>query len=142
MEFNFAGRLTPAWDLFYNHSWIPEARIDVSSATGNAQREGDRPGLTPRHSASLWSTYRLAPKWRVGAGLNYRGEQNPDQNRNLVASAFTTADAMVEHNLGANMIAKLNVTNLTNKLYADQLYRGFYVPGAVRRVELSLKTLF
>ncbi len=142
MEFNFAGRLTPAWDLFYNHSWIPEAKIDVSSATGNAQREGDRPGLTPRHSASLWSTYRLAPKWRVGAGVNYRGEQSPDQNRNLVASAFTTADAMVEHNLGANMIAKLNVTNLTNKLYADQLYRGFYVPGATRRVELSLKTLF
>lgn len=142
MEFNFAGRITPLWEVFYNHTWIPEAKIDVSSATGNSQQQGDRSALTPKHSASLWSTYRVAPKWRVGGGLNYRSEQYPDQNRNVVAPAFTTVDAMIEHTLNDKMVAKVNVSNLTNKLYADQLYRGFYVPGAVRRVELSVKTLF
>ena len=141
LEFNFAGRLSPAWEMFYNHTWIPTARIDVSSATGN-MKQGDRPGLTPEHSASLWSTYRVAPLWRVGAGLNYRGKQTPLINATLTTQAFTTVDAMVEHTLTDNTVLKLNVSNLSNKLYIDQVYSSFYIPGTPRRVELSLKTLF
>ena len=143
MEFNFAGRITPAWEVFYNHTWIPFARIDDSNVTSGApQQAGDRPALTPKHSASAWSTYRFTPLWRVGGGVNYRGEQNPDQNRNLTAQAFTTFDAMAEHAVTDNTTVKLNISNLTNKLYADALYRGFYTPGAPRRIELSLKSMF
>jgi catecholate siderophore receptor len=141
MEFNFAGRLSAAWEMFYNHTWIPVARIDVSSATGN-MKQGNRPGLTPEHSASLWNTYRMAPTWRVGAGVNYRGQQTPLINANIRTAAFTTVDAMVEHTLSDNTVLKLNVSNLTNKPYIDQVYSSFYIPGAPRRIELSLKALF
>ena len=143
MEFNLSGRLAAAWDIFYNHTWIPSAAIDQSNViSGSAQRLGDRPGLTPKHSASLWSTYRVTPVWRIGLGLNYRSSQNPEGNRDVTAPAFTTADAMVEYTVSENTTLKLNVTNLSNKLYADALYRGFYVPGAARAVQLSLKTSF
>jgi catecholate siderophore receptor len=145
MEFNFAGRFTPAWEMFYNHTWIPEATIDESNiaATGTgAQGKGDRSALTPKHSASLWSTYRINTTWRVGGGLNYRGEQNPDGARTKVAAAFTTVDAMAEYAINDANLLKFNVSNLTNKLYADTLYRGFYGPGAPRRVELSWKSMF
>ena len=147
MEFNLSGRLSPKWDIFYNHTWIPSARIDQSNVVLNAagtgaQVEGDRPALTPKHSASLWTTYRVTPVVRLGAGLNYRGEQNPEGQRTLVAAAFTTVDAMVEYTVSDNLIVKLNVTNLTDKLYANTLYRGFYAPGAPRSVQLSLKALF
>jgi len=141
MEFNFAGRITPAWEVFYNHTWIPNARIDVSSATGN-MKQGDRPGLTPEHSASLWSTYVLAPMWRVGGGLNYRGQQTPLINSTITTTAITTVDAMLEHTVSDSTVIKLNVSNLSNKRTIDQVYSSFYVPGAPRRVELSLKTLF
>ena len=147
MEFNFAGRITPAWEVFYNHTWIPDARIDVSNqvlaANGTgAQVQGDRSALTPRHSASLWTTYRLNPLWRIGAGLNHRSEQNPEGARHITAPAFTTVDAMAEYTLSDATLLKLNITNLSDQRYADSLYRGFYMPGAVRRIELSLKTLF
>jgi catecholate siderophore receptor len=46
---------------------------------------------------------------------------------------------MLEHTLNDTALVKLNVSNLSNKLYIDQLYRGFYIPGASRRMELSLK---
>jgi len=143
MEFNLAGRLSPKWEMFYNHTWMPNARIDDSNiTTGNAQRLGDRPALTPKHSASLWTSYLLSSQWRIAGGLNHRSEQSPEGNRNVVAPAFTTVDAMAEYSFSEATTLKLNVSNLTNKLYADTLYRGFYGPGAPRTVQLSLKTLF
>lgn len=147
MEFNFAGRITPRWDLFYNHTWIPSARIDESNVTLNAagtgaQVEGDRPALTPKHSASLWTTYLVTPQLRLGMGINYRGEQNPEGARHVTAKAFTTFDAMAEYSFSESTSLKLNISNLTDELYADALYRGFYAPGAERKVQLTLKTLF
>jgi catecholate siderophore receptor len=147
MEFNLAGRIDPKWEVFFNHTWIPFAKIDESNLAPNAagtgpQVEGDRPALTPRHSGSLWTTYRVFPKLRLGAGLNYRSPQNPEGNRAVQAAGFTTLDAMAEYTFNERWSAKLNVTNLTDKLYADALYRGFYTPGAPRRVEMTVKTLF
>lgn len=147
MEFNVAGRLDPKWEIFFNHTWIPDAEIDESNQALNAagtgaQVKGDRPGLTPKHSGSVWTTYRVIPKLRLGLGLNYRGEQNPEGARHVTADSFVTADAMAEYTFDERWSAKLYVTNLTDKLYADGLYRGFYTPGGPRRVELTVKTLF
>jgi len=143
LDIDIAGQITPKWDAFFSYTWIPVARIDKSNVTtGNAQRQGDRPGLTPKHSASLWTTYQLAPKWRVGGGLNHRGEQNPEGNRTLTADAFTTLDLMAEYQVDSRMSVKVNVTNVTDELYADSLYRGFYAPGAARSVQVALKASF
>ncbi|EHL23708.1 outer membrane protein TonB-dependent receptor [Acidovorax sp. NO-1] len=147
MEFNLAGRITPQWEIFMNHTWIPSAKIDRSTTVlaangGGAQVKGDRPGLTPKHSGSIWTTYVVTPQLRVGAGLTYRGAQNPEGSRAMKASGFATADAMVEYSFDDKTSLKLNITNLANKLYADTLYRGFYGAGAARSAQLTLKTRF
>ena len=147
MEFNLAGRITPKWEVFFNHTWIPEAKIDRSNVAlaangGGAQVQGDRPGLTPKHSGSVWSTYAVTSSIRVGAGLTYRGKQNPEGSRAVYASGFSTIDAMVEYALDEKTSLKLNVSNLTNRVYADSLYRGFYTPGAPRSVQVTLKSRF
>ncbi|RJG08015.1 TonB-dependent siderophore receptor [Noviherbaspirillum cavernae] len=147
MEFNLAGRITPKWEVFFNHTWIPDAKIDESNQVlaangGGAQVKGDRPGLTPKNSGSLWTTYLVMPKLRLGAGLTYRGEQNPEGSRAVTADSFVVADAMAEYTIDQTWSAKLYVSNLTDKLYADTLYRGFYAPGSPRRVQLTLKAAF
>ena len=109
---------------------------------GGAQVEGDRPGLTPRHSGSVWTSYRVFPKLRLGLGANYRSSQNPDGNRAVKAAGFVTWDMMAEYSFTETTTLKLNVSNLTDKLYADTLYRGFYGPGQPRRIQLTLKHLF
>lgn len=147
MEFNLSGRITPQWEIFWNHTWIPSAKIDKSNVVvpangGGAQAEGDRPGLTPKHSGSVWTTYAFTPKFRMGAGLTYRSKQNPEGSRAMMASGFATIDAMAEYSFNDKTSLKLNVNNLADKLYADTLYRGFYGPGAARTVQLTLKTRF
>ena len=147
MEFNAAGRITPKWEMFWNHTWIPVAKISrsnqqLAASGGGAQVQGDRPGLTPRHSGSVWSTYRVFPKLRLGLGANYRSSQSPEGSRAVKAAGFVTFDAMAEYSFTEMTTLKLNVTNLTDKLYADTLYRGFYGPGQPRRVQLTLKHQF
>ena len=143
MDIDIAGRIMPGWDAFLSYTWIPKARIDQSNvSTGNAQRQGDRPALTPKRSASFWTTYQLTPKWRVGGGVNYRSEQNPEGNRTVEADAFTTFDLMTEYSFNEAVSIKINGTNVTNRVYADGLYRGFYTPGAPRTITATMKVLF
>jgi len=140
LELDFTGRITPHWEAYGSFMWIPDARIDEAykSPTGSDnERTGARPSLTPRISATLWNTYQINGQWRVGAGLNHRGAQTPNRNPGWEAPAFTTADVMAEYRVDEQLTFKGNVSNLTNKLYADQLYSGHYVPGAGRLVQVT-----
>ncbi len=140
LEMDFTGRITPRWEAYGSFMWIPDARIDEAykSPTGSDnERTGARPSLTPRISATLWNTYQINGQWRVGAGLNHRGAQTPNRNPGWEAPAFTTTDVMAEYRVDEQLTFKGNVSNLTNKLYADQLYSGHYVPGAGRLVQVT-----
>jgi len=140
LELDFTGRITPRWEAYGSFMWIPDARIDEAykSPTGSDnERTGARPSLTPRISATLWNTYQINGQWRVGAGLNHRGAQTPNRNPGWEAPAFTTTDVMAEYRYDEQLTFKANVSNVANKLYADQLYSGHYVPGAGRLVQVT-----
>lgn len=134
-EIDVAGRLTPQWEIYASYMWMPVANIDEGVA--GSEGEGTRPSNTPYHSGSLWSTYQIDAKWRVGAGVNFRGRQTPIRNPGWEVPSWVTADAMVEYVMNDKVTLKLNVSNLTDKLYADHLYSGHYTPGAGRLVQLT-----
>ena len=138
LDFDVAGRITPAWEVFGNFTWIPVAKIDISSATGG-ELQGQRPSLTPRYSGSLWTAYQVLPQLRLGAGVNARSGQTPNRNPvGIYAPKFVTADVMAEYAVVPDQLSfKLYVSNIANKLYADQLYTSFYVPGTGRVTSLT-----
>jgi catecholate siderophore receptor len=63
-------------------------------------------------------------------------------NPTVYAPRFVTGDLMAEYTVSPQLAFKLNVTNASDKLYGDQLYRGHYVPGAPRTVQLTATTRF
>ena len=141
MELDLTGRLTPRWEVYGSYMWIPVANIDVGVAGSEGQ--GTRPSLTPVHSGTIWSTYKLTPKFRAGGGLNARGGQTPIRNPGWYAPHFVTADLMAEYTAAPDhLIYKLNVSNVTDKLYADQLYTGHYIPGPGRLVQATVSMKF
>jgi catecholate siderophore receptor len=135
LEVDISGRITPRWEIYGSYMWIPVAKIDVGGQ--GAEAAGSRPSLTPRRSATLWNTYQINGQWRAGVGLNHRSAQTPNRNPGWEAPAFTTADVMAEYRHDEQLTFKANVSNLGNKLYADQLYSGHYVPGAGRLLQLT-----
>lgn len=90
VDLDVAGQITDKWESYFSWTWIPDARIDKSNVTGNAPGQGDRPGLTPKHSGSLWNTYQLTPQWRLGLGVNHRGSQTPTGSKLIRGDDFTT----------------------------------------------------
>lgn len=143
-EIDVAGKLTPAWEVYASYAYIPRALIDEASGATGAETAGTRPGLTPRHSGTVWTTYQVTSQFRVGGGITARSKDVPvglAAGSNIVAPSFVTADAMAEYAFDA-VTFKLNVINLANKHYADVLYRGHYVPGKPRTVQLTATAHF
>ncbi len=135
LEVDFAGRITPKWELYASLVWMPQAKIDIGVAGSEGQ--GTRPSLTPIYSGSFWNTYQIDPQWRVGAGLNFLGRQTPNRNPGWEVPSWVTMDVMAEYQMNDKFTLKANISNLTDKLYADQLYSGHYIPGAGRLVQVT-----
>lgn len=146
LEFEVAGRLTPQWDVFAGLAFM-KAVIDQAGSSANAQASvGLNPGLTPKAQANLWTTYRLNSTWRIGGGTNYMGAKGPTstsaERLNYRAPAFSKFDALVEYQVNQANTLKLNVDNLTNKLYYNALYQGWPTAGALRTTRLTLTSQF
>lgn len=140
-ETDIAGRISPNWEMFLSYTWIPVAKIKKGALTGS-ELVGARPGLIPKHQASLWTTYKLGADWRFGAGVTGRTKMYPAQVNTFQVAGYATYDAMIEYQAMRNLTLKLNGTNLSNELYADNVYRGHYVPGIGRTFALTASYKF
>jgi catecholate siderophore receptor len=142
VEFDVVGRLTPKLEVYLSYAWMHRAKIDrVGTAATGA---GSPVGLTPRHTGALWLSYQMTPRLRLAGGLRGASENRPLQGTSGAASTtaktpgFLVYDAMAEYTFNRDLFAQLNVQNLTNKVYGDQLYPGFYTPGPGRLVKATI----
>ena len=146
IEIDLAGRITSRWEVYGSYAWTPVARIDVGapgSVPGVGEGEGTRSSMTPRHSGTIWTTYQVTEKIRFGGGLNARSSQTPNRNpAGIVAPKFVTGDLLAEYAFNEQIAIKANILNVTNKLYADSLYTGHYIPGQPRTVYVTVSAKF
>ncbi len=145
LELDLSGRPTQKWEVFGSFMWLPIAKVDQAApcpltggCTQSGEQAGARPSLTPRYSGTLWSTYQLTQPLRVGAGINFRGEQTPNRNPGWTVPGYETLDLMAEYRFSERTSLKGNISNATDVRYADQLYSGHYIPGAARNLQVTL----
>ena len=167
LEFEVAGRVTDNWEIFSGlalmDSRILKVAENVNPITGvvtvaNAGYEGQRSRNTPPYTFNLWTTYKLDGNWKIGGGVEAKGERygyNPSGTGAIptlpggtkfhpnTAPAYERWDAMVSY--GQNKwLVRLNVQNLFDKVYYDAIYDngGFAVPGTRRKGILSAEYKF
>ncbi|MBL8486690.1 MAG: TonB-dependent receptor, partial [Rhodocyclaceae bacterium] len=167
IELEAAGRVTEAWEVFAGLA-LMDARIlevarNVNAVTGvitaaNPAYAGQRARNTPPWTLNLWTTYRLPGGWKVGGGVEAKGERygyNPSGAGAIptlpgsaafhpnTAPAYARWDAMVAYEQKAWSL-RFNLKNVFDRLYYDAIYDngGFTVPGIRRTGILTAELKF
>ncbi|MBS0553959.1 MAG: TonB-dependent receptor, partial [Proteobacteria bacterium] len=160
LELEVAGRITPDWEVFAGLALMDAEILQVAEnrdasgvvTSADPRLKGQRPRNTPAATFNLWTTYALGYGWKVGGGVEAKTERyayspsttnagslfvNGDFKPNT-APAYARWDAMLAYEQ-PKWVARLNVKNLFDKVYYDQVYDngGFTVPGTRRTVILT-----
>lgn len=157
-----SGTITPAWTITANYTYLkakliqsvsdfclanPGAVTGTRTCTNTAANPNPGAGQylpqTPKHSASLFTTYRLPFGLTVGYGFTYQGSF-------LLTAATPTAEAInakdylvhqgyLSYEFSPNLSAQLNVKNIGDKLYFTRIRNnGWATPGDARSAVLTL----
>jgi len=79
---------------------------------------GGKPRELPGHTLSLWAMYDLSDNFGYALGVTHQGESNiKDNNSALVLPGYSRIDFAAFYNLSSDVTVRLNVENLTDKLY-------------------------
>jgi catecholate siderophore receptor len=120
VELGLTGRITDAWTVQVAYAYMQSKILTATPA--NAANIGNEVSFVPKHSASLWTTYDIAPlftlpgKLLVGGGFVYTDDYFVNsQNTAIIPSSFVV-NAMISYEYKNYRVA-LNGYNLTNELY-------------------------
>lgn len=151
LELTASGSLPRGWDLSAGYAYL-DARITESTSKVNTAQtpvvsipiEGNRPSLTPVHSASLWLVKQLGRGFSAGGGLNYSADSYASASNAVVIPGYLTAD-LAAYYRSKRFDAALNLKNVTNEDYivsAHGSHDNLLTPGAPREIQLSLTYKF
>jgi len=147
LELGFAGSVTPKWQVYGGYTYMKSKLVKGAYSNVN---EGDELANTPRHSFSLWSTYKVLPQLTVGGGAYYVGKTFGGNQggagggaNGVYMPSYWRFDAMAAYEVNEHLTMQLNVLNLTDKEYytrTNGVHHVDYGPG--RQAILSANVRF
>ena len=150
-ELGFTGRITENWEVFGGYTFMSsEQKKLAKNADGtDSVAQGRDFFNTPRHSGSLWTSYKVTPKFTAGVGMYAQsdavGSYTKSGDAVLIKGipGYARFDAMLSYQISKNAKAQLNVYNLADKEYYSSTYSTHYATlGDGRAAVASLKLTF
>jgi catecholate siderophore receptor len=142
IELELVGAITDRLSIRTSYAYLDtETTRSDNPTAGGSPRIGEPLTIAPKHSGTIQADYAILPNFAIGGGALYQSSRL-GQNTNaslLRAPGYTVFEARARYLLSDQFSVQLNVYNLTNKLYYDQLHPFHVVPGAGRSALVSLK---
>ena len=133
-EFGATGRITDRWQVIGSYTYLDsEVRESL-----NADEIGNRLQNVPDHSASLWTLYSLPQGIELGGGFRYVGTRYTNVANTRKIDDYWVVDATVGYDINPQTTLRLNVFNIFDERYIDQVGGGHFVPGAGRSAVATL----
>jgi catecholate siderophore receptor len=148
VELGVQGDVTPRWQVYGGYAYL-DGRITkpVSTGTtataGSVVPAGNRIGLVPEHTFSLWNKVRLQEKWAAGLGLIYQSSSYTSFTNAVKLPAFGRIDTAVYYDIDRRNRLALNVENLLDREYFPTADSDNNIsPGAPLTVRLTWLAAF
>lgn len=130
-ELGATGRLTPAWEVFAGYTYL-DGRIIESPQIGTGQdsgiaAQGKAAPNTPRHNATMWTTWRFASNWELGGGAQLSSERWLNNFQSAKVDGYTRWDATLAWHESPWEV-RLNLQNLTDATYFEASSAGRATP--------------
>lgn len=133
LELTYTGKITRNWKVYGGYTYMESEVVK----TTKAEDEGNHMPSTPRNNFTLWSTYDLIPeRLTIGAGATFVDSQFGNVANSVEIPSYWRYDAMASYKLTKNVDLQLNVQNLTDKRYFDQVFQTHYAHVAPGRTAL------
>ena len=147
-EIEVRGHLTSRWDILSSYAYLDGT---VVSSNYYPASVGAQLANVPRNTANLWTEYHLPHNWaEVGVGTNFVDARTAsstvplDPTTGLVKEvpSYWVFNAMVKRKLNEHLDLQINVNNLANRYYYDELHPAHIVLGPGRSALIGLKFRF
>ena len=122
------GSITRALDVDASYTYLDSKVIRTTPG-------GPLPGApltnAPRNSSSLWLDYRVTRPLQVGLGaLQASSQLGQDTAASyLVAPGYVIWNAMAKYTVSRRFVVQLNLDNLTDRNYTEEVHPFHVVPG-------------
>jgi len=136
LELGATGRITANWQVQAGYAYLDSS---VAKSAAGAAPVGSPLMNTPKHTITGWTTYNLGEGWEIGGGGHYVSSQFTQNVPPIkTVPGFFTADAMARYTLSQKLSVQLNVNNVFDKYYYDQLHFFHVVPAEGRTALLTI----
>ncbi|MEL6162636.1 MAG: TonB-dependent receptor [Cyanobacteria bacterium J06628_3] len=139
VELDVIGKVTPDWNIVANYAYL-----DAETTEDTSDLKGNRLFNVPRHSANIWSNYKISSGslkgLGLGVGFNFVGERFGDLANSFKLDSYFLTNAAISYERD-NWRAALNFRNLfdvdyiqgTENSRRNEIYpgQGFTVIGSV-----------
>ena len=149
IELGLQGEITRNWQVYGGYAHL-DGRIIKPISSGTAATAasvvpaGNKIGLVPENTFSLWNKFDLGQRWGAGLGLIYQSSSFTSFNNTITLPAFTRTDAALYYTFaGGKTRLAFNIENLFDKKYFPTVDGDNNIsPGAPRNGRLTLSTVF
>ena len=143
-ELEAMGHLTEKWQMSLSYAYM-KSRLESSKYFPIAV--GSPLANVPENTVNIWSTYQLPWKLTVGGGMNLVDSRrasstvpnDPVTGLPKEIPAYCVWNVMMAYPVTDQLDIQLNITNLLDTTYYDQVYPAHIVPGEGRSFVLSSK---
>jgi catecholate siderophore receptor len=149
VEVGIQGEVTRDWLIYGGYAYLNGRILEpISSGTAATAASvvpaGNKIGLVPENTFSLWNRFNVGDGWGAGLGLIYQDESYTSFNNTVTLPAFFRVDGGIYYAFaGRKTWLQLNVENIFNKRYYPTVDGDNNIsPGAPRNARLTLTLAF
>lgn len=148
VELGVVGRIAPAFQVLAGYTFLDGEVLKSVDRSGSGTAaspyffsQGKTLQNTPRHSASVWSTYSFLGNWEAGGGLVYSSKRYVNNFEEAVVDGYTRYDATLAYKKKSYDI-RFNLQNLTDKKYFEVASGGRVTPVKGRSAVVTVAYRF